>query len=66
RRPGPAAFWIALAQDEDDWGLRELTPEQRRTLFGFHALIGRGEGYVVTTYRNGQPEYLYFAGSSFD
>lgn len=70
----------ALASSEDAWGLRELMPEQRLMLFGseqptlaqlqasrtFPAFIGHGEGYVVTTYRGGQPEFLYFVGSSFD
>ena len=70
----------ALASSEDAWSLRELMPEQRLMLFGseqptlaqlqasrtFPAFIGHGEGYVVTTYRGGQPEFPYFAGSSFD
>ncbi|WP_339095588.1 hypothetical protein ACINK0_00505 [Deinococcus sp. VB343] len=69
-----------IATADDDWGIRAFSADRLLQLFGtaqptlaqvegHQALtewIGRGEGYVITTYHAGQPDSLYFVGSSFD
>lgn len=64
----------------DDWGIRPFPADRLLPLLGtaqptlaqvedHQALtewIGRGEGYVITTHHAGQPDSLYFVGSSFD
>ena len=69
-----------IATTDADWGIHLFPTTQLRRLSGTaqptlaqvegnQALtewIGRGEGYLITTYDAGQPSHLYFFGYSFD